>query len=94
MYDLLYPYQQKIFNELKDFDSCGLFMDVGCGKSITSLALADYKMAQGKARKLIIVCLHAKMLEWKIDCEKYFPFYKTCVMDGKKKSISQFKNEF
>ena len=92
MYDLLYPYQQKIFNELKDFDSCGLFMDVGCGKSITSLALADYKMAQGKVRKLIIVCLHAKMLEWKIDCEKYFPFYKVCVMDGKKKSISQFRS--
>ena len=91
MYDLLYSYQQKIFNELKDFDSCGLFMDVGCGKSITSLALADYKMAQGKVRKLIIVCLHAKMLEWKIDCEKYFPFYKVCIMDGKKKSISQFR---
>lgn len=91
MYDLLYPYQQKIFNELKDFDSCGLFMDVGCGKSITSLALADNKMAQGKVRKLIIVCLHAKMLEWKIDCEKYFPFYKTCVMDGKTKSIRQFR---
>lgn len=92
MYDLLYPYQQKIFNELKDFGSCGLFMDVGCGKSITSLALADYKMAQGKVRKLIIVCLHAKMLEWKIDCEKYFPFYKICVMDGKTKSISQFRS--
>ena len=92
MYDLLYPYQKKIFNELKDFDACGLFMDVGCGKSITSLALADYKMYTGKVNKIIIVCLHAKMLEWKIDCEKYFPFHRVCVMDGKKQSIRQFRD--
>ena len=93
MYELLYPYQKKIFDDLKDLDSCGLFMDVGCGKSITSLALADYKMTKGLVNKIVIVCLHAKMLEWKLDCEKYFPFHKICVMDGKKQSIRQFRDQ-
>lgn len=92
MYNLLYSYQKTIYNDLKDLDSCGLFLDVGCGKSITSLALADYKFNKQLVNRLVIVCLHAKMFEWKVDCEKYFPFHRVCVMDGKSKSVRQFRD--
>ena len=38
IYDLLYDYQKHIVDDLKGFDQSALFMDVGTGKSITSLA--------------------------------------------------------
>lgn len=91
LYDLLYSYQKTIVNDLKDYDSCALFLDVGTGKSITSLALYEQKTIQGKCNKLIIVCLCAKIEEWKADCEKWFPFSKVLVIDGKPKNREQFQ---
>ena len=91
IYDLLYDYQKNIVNDLKDFDSCALFMDVGTGKSITSLALYEQKLLQKKCKKLLIICLCAKLNEWKCDCEKWFPFSKTIILDGKKKSKEAFE---
>lgn len=90
LYNLLYDYQKKTVDDLKDFDSCGLFYDVGCGKSITSLALYEQKLVQKKCNKLLIVCLCAKINEWKCDCEKWFPFSKVIVLDNKKKSKEDF----
>lgn len=91
IYDLLYDYQKKAVDSLKDYDSCALFFDVGVGKSITSLALYEQKTIQGKCNKLIIVCLCAKIEEWKADCEKWFPFSKVLVIDGKPKNREQFQ---
>lgn len=91
LYDLLYSYQKTIVNDLKSYDSCALFLDVGTGKSITSLALYEQKTIQGKCNKLIIVCLCAKIEEWKADCEKWFPFSKVLVIDGKPKNREQFQ---
>ena len=90
IYDLLFPYQKKTVDDLKDYDCGALFYDVGCGKSITSLALYEQKLVQKKCNKLIIVCLCAKINEWKCDCEKWFPFSKVIVLDNKKKSKEDF----
>lgn len=86
MYDMLYTYQKHIVDELKDFSSSALFMDVGTGKSITSLALFENKLLNKKVDKLIIVCLCAKINEWKQDCEKFFPLFDIVVADNKTKS--------
>lgn len=94
LYDLLYTYQKKAVDDLKDFDSCGLFFDVGCGKSITSLALFEQKQLQKKCNKLIIVCLCAKLEEWKEDCEKWFPFSKTIIIDKKKSKGTFIHNDY
>ena len=90
LYNLLYDYQKNIVNDLKDFNSCALFMDVGTGKSITSLALYEQKVIQQKCKKLLIVCLCAKINEWKCDCEKWFPFSKVIVLDNKVRSKRAF----
>lgn len=92
LYDLLYPYQKKIVNDLKEYDSSALFMDVGTGKSITSLALYEQKVIQKKCNKLIIICLCAKIEEWKADCERWFPFSDILVID-KPKSKEKFKRD-
>ena len=90
LYDLLYPYQKNIVDDLKNYDCGALFMDVGTGKSITSLALYEQKLIQQKCNKLIIVCLCAKINEWKCDCEKWFPFSKVIILDNKVKSKHDF----
>ena len=66
-------------------------MDVGTGKSITSLALYEQKLLQNKCKKLLIICLCAKLNEWKCDCEKWFPFSKIIILDGKKQSKLDFE---
>lgn len=91
LYDMLYAYQKKIVDDLKSLDSCALFMDVGTGKSITSLALYEQKLIQKKCNKLLIICLCAKVNEWKRDCEKFFPFSKTIVLDNKKPNKEDFR---
>ena len=90
LYNLLYDYQKKIVNDLKDLDVSALFMDVGTGKSITSLALYEQKLITNKCNKLLIVCLCAKINEWKKDCEKFFPFSKTIILDNKPKNKRDF----
>lgn len=90
LYNLLYDYQKKIVNDLKNLNSCALFMEVGTGKSITSLALYEQKIIQKKCNKLLIICLCAKIKEWQTDCEKWFPFSKVLILDGKKKSKELF----
>lgn len=92
MYDMLYTYQKKIVDDLKGFDSSALFMDVGTGKSITSLALFEDKILNKKVDKLIIVCLCAKIEEWKYDCEKYFPLFDVIVADNKNKKRIENKD--
>ena len=92
LYNILYEYQKNIVNDLKDFDASALFMDVGTGKSITSLALYEQKLIQNKCDKLLIVCLCAKLNEWKQDCERFFPFSKVIILDNKKKSKEAFIN--
>lgn len=92
LYNLLFEYQKNIVNELKDFDSVALFMDVGTGKSITSLALYEQKLIQKRVKKLLIICLCAKLNEWKKDCEKWYPFSKVLVLDGSKKSKKAFQD--
>lgn len=91
IYDLLYPYQKRIVDDLKKLDVSALFMDVGTGKSITSLALYEQKLIENKCNKLLIICLCAKLNEWKKDCEKWFPFSKTIILDGKKQTKKDFE---
>ena len=63
IYDMLFDYQKKTVNALKEYDSCGLFYDVGCGKTITSLALYEDKLVRRLVDKLIVVCLYSKIEE-------------------------------
>lgn len=94
LYDLLYPYQKKIVDDLGGYDTGMLFMDVGTGKSITSLALYEQKVIQKKCNKLIIVCLCAKLEEWKHDCEKWFPFDKVIVINDEKSKRAFESNDY
>lgn len=68
VYEKLYPYQQKIVDTCKS-PATPLFMGIGTGKTITSLALFD----KSKANKIFIICLVSKMNDWKEEIERHFP---------------------
>ena len=91
IYDMLFDYQKKTVNALKEYDSCGLFYDVGCGKTITSLALYEDKLIRRLVDKLIVVCLYSKIEEWQKDIEHFFPFSKVLIFDGKDKTLRDFR---
>ena len=64
----LFDYQQEIVN--KSPKHCALFMDMGTGKTITSLKIAE----KWKCSKLIVICLKSKIQDWvdEIEEETYF----------------------
>lgn len=93
LYDILFDYQKQTVDELKQYDSCALFYDVGCGKTYTSLALYEDKLIRRLVDKLVIVCLYSKIEEWEHDVKKWFPFSKVLIMNGKKKRKKEFMSD-
>jgi hypothetical protein len=92
IYPILYDYQKQVVDDLKDLYGCGLFSDVGTGKSYMSLALFEHKLANSLVNKLIIICLNGKISEWERDCRKFFPFHKILSLAGDLKP--KLKKEF
>lgn len=64
----LFNYQQKIVDNAPK--SCALFMDMGTGKTITSLKITEKWMCS----KLLVICLKSKIQDWidEIEEETYF----------------------
>lgn len=64
----LFDYQQKIVDSAPK--ACALFMDMGTGKTFTSLKIAE----KWNCTKLIVICLKSKIQDWidEIDEETYF----------------------
>lgn len=81
--DKLYPFQREIYYNEIDNDSHALFMEVGTGKGITSLALAESK----GYKKILIVCLVAKREEWKEEVSDRLGRDLTILDKGTKKNL-------
>lgn len=67
IYDKLYPYQKNIVSGEKHKAGHALFMDMGTGKTITSLALAE----ASPTTKILVVCLVSKLKDWEDDLINY-----------------------
>lgn len=59
LYQQLYDYQKNIVDKFKDRSSFGLFLDMGLGKTILSLAFAEVN----NCTKVIIITINAKATE-------------------------------
>lgn len=84
----LFPYQQIIYNKIKDTPSFGLFMEAGTGKTVVS----QHCFEHNGTNKLLIICLASKVDEWRDDCIEYFNDTKniTTLNKGKKKNTEIF----
>lgn len=88
---ILYPYQKEVVDKLKNYNSGGLFTDTGTGKSYMSLALYEDKLQKKLVNKVLVICLLGKIEEWKNDFHKFFPFSRIIVLDGKDKTMKEYR---
>lgn len=59
IYDKLYPFQKNVVDKFRSYKKFGLFLDMGLGKTPTSLALAEVN----NCSKVLIVTINGKALE-------------------------------
>jgi len=87
----LYPFQEMALGHIKKFDeNCLLALDMGTGKSLTSLAWASYKE---DIKKVLIICPASVKLHWKSQIRKWLGRKRIEILYGKtphKLSNSEF----
>lgn len=89
----LFKYQEDIVEREKHKTSNNLFMGMGTGKTITSLALFE----QNPTHKILIICLVSKMKDWQEDLLKELNIDSVILDKGTKKNqilLSQNKSAY
>lgn len=63
----LYDYQKNIIKQIieKDQKSVALLMDMGTGKTLTSLGLWEERVRRNEVNKVLVICLKNKVQDWK-----------------------------
>lgn len=85
----LYPYQKEIVDSRK-CPQIALFMSMGCGKTITSLACYEKYMTP----KILVVCMVSKLKDWKEDLLKELNIDATILNKGSKKNNELIKTNY
>lgn len=89
MRDILFPFQQEIFDKEKNNKSNALFMDMGSGKTITSMALMNEKPVD----KVLVVCLVSKVNDWVEEYKQWNDRDLIPLRSGTKKNKELLKEE-
>lgn len=84
----LFDYQEKIVNEQSNRKSVNLFLGMGTGKTITSLALFE----KNPTHKILIICLISKMQDWADDLKKELNIDATILNKGSSKNMELLNN--
>ena len=77
----LFDYQKQIVDSQQN-DSSALFMDMGTGKTVTSLAL----FKKSKQPKILILCILSKLEDWKEDLKSECDIDSIILNKGTKKN--------
>ena len=78
----LFDYQEKIVNEQSKRKSVNLFLGMGTGKTVTSLALFE----KNPTHKILVICLISKMQDWSDDLKKELNMDATMLNKGSTKN--------
>lgn len=60
----LRPYQVEDINNLAVKTSCGLYLDLGLGKSLISTFIGCYKIITGQFKKVVVICPETLISQW------------------------------
>lgn len=77
LYEKLFDWQKNIVNKIKEKESYGLFLDMGLGKTIVALSLAEIN----KCEKVIIVSINSKAEETEKDSGSWLAWAKESNMN-------------
>ena len=86
----LYGYQKKICNDALNAGSYGIFCEVGTGKTVISLEIADHY------NKILVLCpLSIIESAWIDDCRRFYPHKKiiNCHADSKQERIDRLRQD-
>ena len=68
----MYAYQTKGVNFIKDKKRCALFLDMGLGKTATTLTAISDLLATSDVKKVLIIApLRVANTVWKQECDKW-----------------------
>ena len=79
MNTVLYDYQEKtaenIFNRMASGEIKGAYLgfDIGTGKTVTSLSVADRLYRNHMIKGLVVICPVSKVDDWTVDIHKEVP---------------------
>lgn len=60
----LYGHQQEALDKFKDANEICLFFEMGCGKTLTSLKIAEYKYKKGEIDSLLVIAPNDVHYQW------------------------------
>lgn len=60
----LYPFQQDAVNDLAPLPRSALYFDPGCGKTYTSLAMAQYKLIRSHCDTVLVIVPPVLLINW------------------------------
>lgn len=93
IYNKLYDYQKRLVDDLSRYKSCGLFSDVGTGKSYMSIGIYQHhKYIDKVVDKCLVICLAGKVDEWVKDFREHEPFARILVLDTKEKTLRTYRS--
>ena len=92
-YDLspfLYKYQKDVVNKALNYNGYGLFLDTGCGKTLSGLEIAKHL-----GKTLVLCPLSVIETAWIDDCHKFYPELKitNCHGSSKKNRIEKLHED-
>jgi len=67
----LFPHQEQVLNQTKDFNRVAYYLDMGLGKTF----VGSEKMKQLETKLNILVCQKSKIDDWMEHFRKYYPTY-------------------
>lgn len=69
---MLFDHQWEAYNRFKDSDEAALFFEMGCGKSLTTLALAGHKFIAGEIDSLLVIAPNDVHKQWATEQCQWF----------------------
>jgi len=64
---VLYKHQEAAIERFKDASEIGLFFEMGCGKSLTALKIAEHKFQKGEIDALLIIAPNDVHKQWAVE---------------------------
>ena len=89
---MLRTYQQPIYDRFKDLSYGGLFLDLGTGKTATTIYMLKYKYETFGQKKIIIFAPASVIGGWKREFEKFWPDCPLYIHLSNEKRIKRTRN--